>query len=67
MSRMDTSSLCMLATKALLLQQVEGLLGGEGIGGLLGIFGDLQLGGGSDVAAAGADAEGVGASISINE
>ena len=48
---------------ALLLQQVEGLLGGEGIGGLLGIFGNLQLGGGSDVAAAGADAEGVGACL----
>ena len=48
---------------ALLLQQVEGLLGGEGIGGLLGIFGNLQLGGGSNVTAAGADAEGVGACL----
>ena len=46
------SGICMLATKALLLQQVEGLLGGEGIGGLLGIFGNLQLGGGSNVAVA---------------
>ena len=47
----------------LLLQEVEGLLGSEGVGGLLGVFGNLQLGADGDVAAVGADVEGVGACL----
>ena len=53
----------MMKTVSLLLQQVEGLLRSEGVSGLLSVLGNLQLGGSGNVAAAGADAEGVGAGL----
>ena len=45
------------------MHQVELLFRGEGVGGLLRIFCEFQLGSGSDVAAAVADTEGVGACL----
>jgi len=55
--RFPQNACSLYVCSGLLLQQIESLLGSEGIGGLLGVFGYLQLGGGGDVAAAGADAE----------
>ena len=53
----------MMKTVSLLLQQVEGLLGSEGVAGLLGVLREFERCRGFDVAAVGSDAEGVGASL----
>ena len=45
------------------MHQIELLFRSEGVGGLLRIFSEFQLGSGSDVTTAVADAEGVGACL----
>ena len=45
------------------MHQIEFLFRSEGVGGLLRVFCEFQLGFGSDVAAVVADAEGIGASL----